>query len=75
MTLPVPLKGKLTSLAEPTRVWKLLCQLLSGLRSFARRTREQTLGKVAGGIKEAALEWVKNKLRSLRSEFKDLTSA
>ena len=56
VTLPVFLKGKLTSLAELTRVWKLLCQLLSGLRSFARRTREQALGKVAGGIKEAALE-------------------
>ena len=56
VTLPVFLKGKLTSLAELTCVWKLLCQLLSGLRSFARRTREQALGKVAGGIKEAALE-------------------
>lgn len=75
VTLPVLLKGKLTSLPEPTRVWKLLCQILSGLRSFTRRTQEQALGKVAGGIKEPALEWVKSKLRSLRREFKDLTSA
>lgn len=75
LTLPVLLKGKLAFLPEPTRVWKLLCQLLSGLRSFTRRTQEQALGKVAGGIKEPALEWVKSKLRSLRREFKDLTSA
>jgi len=48
---------------------------LSGLRGFARRTCEQALGTVAEGIKKAALEWVKNKVRSPRREFKDLTSA
>lgn len=43
MTLAVLLKGVLTSLAEPRHVWKLLSQLLSELRNFARRTPKNLL--------------------------------
>lgn len=72
MTLPVLLKGKLTSLDE------LMCleafvSAFFWTEELCWGTWEHALERVTGGVMGTVLEWMKNKLRSLRRKFKDLS--
>lgn len=71
VTLPVLLKGKLTSLDE------LMCSeaFVSAFfwtEELCWGTWKHALERVTGGVKETVLEWMKNKLMSLEKEIQRL---